>query len=266
MIRLVLLVLSIVALDKAAQAGMTVTVSDTCTAAERAAEKPGPFDGNMVIPGRAFAPQDLTIHEPGPQTLRHPCAMDTVIHPVNAPSGPAIGTTEMVGDLNEAQISDRLNAFYGVFQSSLEIGQAGASPFFRCAIPTCPLPDILAPTSGILMRTGASGGDESLGAYLFINGRRHAHDPLLRAIPFVVLAAHEDDWLEFSNRGTIFWKAPVTDFKLNQLYFAVVPESAQENAFGLWGYYLNDTLASASVVYVPTFAPPPPLPQPVRRP
>ena len=74
MIRLVLLVLSIVALDKAAQAGMTVTVSDTCTAAERAAEKPGPFDGNMVIPGRAFAPQDLTIHEPGPQTLRHPCA------------------------------------------------------------------------------------------------------------------------------------------------------------------------------------------------
>lgn len=69
--------------------------------------------------------------------------------------------------------------------------------------------------------------------------------------------AGDNDWLEFSNWGVVFWKARVADFVVNQLYFAVIPDSALRSGPNFWGFYLNTSAPADSQLYVPRVPAPP---------
>ena len=174
-----------------------------------------------------------------------------------------MGPTDAAADLGAEEIAERLDAYFDAFLNSAEVAKSESLPHYQCVGPTCPLPASLERSQGFQLRRGASGGMESTGSYVFLETRHLSSHADLKVIPFVVLVAGKGDWLEFSNRGEVFWKAPVTDFTPDALYFAVVPDSMRAEPHGVWGWYLNNTPLSTSVIYVPTL-PPPATPAPLK--
>ena len=239
-----------------AHAGVVVTVNDTCSEAERAAANAVEPD-LFVSHSKAFAPEDLVIRESGGAKLGRPCALETLIHPQNEPEGPSVGETVAAADLSSDQRAAWLTTFYRLFIDSGTIGRAGAFPPYRCAVVTCPLPRSLQGGGGFQIKKGGSGESESAGTYLFLQTKRVPQSADHVGFPFVVLARSEEDWLEVSNRGVVVWKARVSEFQLNQLYFAVLPETTLKAQRGILGVFLNPSPNSQSLLYVPTSAPPP---------
>jgi hypothetical protein len=245
----------LLSLAQLAAGGTVATVSDTCTPEER-------LSANSVKPDifmtrdKPFATQDLVIRQLGGRSLGRPCKLETVIHPRNDAAGPSVGTTESTDNLSPAETVARLNSFYQWFINTSVVGQAGAFPALQCSPGLCQLPATLRGGSGFLIAEGRSGSSDSSGTYELLETSTPAPDAANLSIPFVVMSAGDDDWLEFSNWGAVFWKAPVTDFVPNQLYFAVVPSSAIRPAVNVWGFFLNTTAPANTGIYIPRIAPP----------
>lgn len=252
-------------LSGAARAGMTVDVTDTC--GEKGRTPAAEARDDMTVVGiHTSGPEDLVIRDYAGNPTRWGCAKVSVIHPRNVPEGPGLGETEAGADMSDEAQQERLASFYPLMQRAIALRQTESFGPYRCSVVQCPIPEFLKRGSGFQLRHGTelglSGTAEYLGTFAFFEATRPATDEHPLRIPFVVLRADPGDWLEFSNRGAVFWKARVTDFKPGQVYFAVVPEAVRDVPHGVWGIYLNSAAASDSVIYVPT-QPPLPLPAPL---
>jgi hypothetical protein len=242
-----------VGLGGASVAGVTATVTDTCSAEEHAAwdEAGAPFS---AIQGNVpNAQDDFIIHEPSGQPSGRYCARDTRVHPFNDPDGPAVGVAQEASGWGEEAVKETVTPFMRMVGKSITARYAGAMPQYKClgGIP-CPLPAPLAKSSGFQLRLSAGGGLQPAGSYAFLEYRRAAGDPDKLSIPFVVLSAHKGDWLEFSLRGEVFWKAELVNLNANELYEVSVPNTSPKHGLVVLGLYLNAEVASDSVVYVPT--------------
>ena len=155
-----------------AHAGMSVSVSDSCTAQERAAADAAPVDRFVVEPRRSSAPEDLLIQELSGKSLNGPCRSESTIHPQNVPEGPAIGASESQADLSDEEQLERLNNFYQLIQNTIQVSQSGGFPIYRCTVIACPLPAILQHGTGFQMKYGAEGklgsGSGPLGTFVYL--------------------------------------------------------------------------------------------------
>jgi hypothetical protein len=234
-------------------AGVTATVTDTCSAEEHAA---GDAAGelSLQIQGNVpYAPEDFIIHEPSGRLSGKMCARDTRVHPFNDPSGPAVGAAQMASSWGEAAVKEVLTSFGGAMAQSIVARQAGAMPHYECVGGRpCPLPASLQKSRGFQLRLSAGGGLQPAGTYTFLQYHRTASDVPRLSIPFVVLSARKGDWLEFSLRGAVFWKAELVDLNANELYVVPVPDAVPEHGLTVLGLYLNAESGSDSVVFMPT--------------
>jgi hypothetical protein len=241
-----------VGLGGGAAAGVTTSVTDTCSAEEHVA---GDLTGELFTQLRGNVPgaqDDFVLHEPSGRPSGKPCARDTRIHPFNDTNGPAVGAAQEASTLGEEAVKKALADFATVAAKLLAGRQAGAMPHFECLVGRpCALPAPLQRSRGFQLRLSAGGGMQPAGTYTFLQYRPVAGDPARYSIPFVILEASPDDWLEFSMRGEVFWKTQLVDLKVGELYFVPVPE-VPEHALQLLGLYLNAESGSRSVVYVPT--------------
>lgn len=248
--------LAMLALSHLALAGTAVTVEDTCTPEDRVTSNPVKPDV-FVSHDKAYAPRDIVIKVLGGSALGRPCAETTTIHPQNDPTGPTVGTSESAADLSDEDIRQRLDSFMRMHATTTGVGQGGAFPSFTCAQGTCTLPTPLQRSAGFLMGGHRAGSYDPLGTFAFLQTPPSTDNTRIRAIPFLVMTAGDNDWLEFSNWGVVFWKARVADFVVNQLYFAVVPDSALRSGPNFWGFYLNTSAPADSQLYVPRVPAPP---------
>ena len=69
--------------------------------------------------------------------------------------------------------------------------------------------------------------------------------------PVRCIQSEAGDWLEISNRGKIFWKAPMKELTPGGYYFAVVPDEFLTAESAVWAFYLNRGVSTESAVYIP---------------
>ena len=197
-----LLAIASVRIGEVAVAGVTATVTDTCSAEEHAAGDAANVFSSQLQGNVPSAQDDFIIHEPSGQPSGRPCTRDTRIHPFNDPNGPAVGTTVAANEWGEDTVKEFLGSFAQFMGEAMLGRQAGAMPHYQCVSGRpCPLPPSLQTSRGFQLRLSAGGGLQPAGTYAFLQYRRYASDRAQVSIPFVVVNAHKGDWLEFSLRG-----------------------------------------------------------------
>jgi hypothetical protein len=235
-----------------ARAGVTVTVTDTCTAEQHALGDEAQSLSATVVGNVLMSAPDFILHEPSGDPLRSPCARDTRIHPFNDLDSPSVGSADPFSGRSEDELATMLKPFSLVSRTGIVQRQAGAMPHKQCSSGmTCVLPEVVQKTRGFELRPPAGGGQQPSGTYSFMLYGRPPSESADYRVPFVLLKAHKGDWLEFSLRGVVFYRAALADLDTNTLYFAPPPEDVPRYGLLVLGLYLNAETGSDSEVYVP---------------
>jgi hypothetical protein len=196
---------------------------------------------------------DFIIRQPYGQSGRVLCNRDIRVHPFNDTESPAFGMAENADGSNQKEMGEGIAAFSRALGQFMVVRQAGPIPRFQCLSGLkCSLPKELQKSEGFQLRPSALGGLAGDGVYAFLQLVPPGNVPVQYRIPFVVQKARQGDWLEFSLQGRVFWKAQLSELKVDELYWVTVPEWPLEADLVVLGLYLNTGTVSDSVVYIPT--------------
>ena len=189
------------------------------------------------------APNSLLIHDDYVTNGLTVCAAATAVYLKNEADGPALGTTIRASSLPAAEVEALLRAFTKIWGTGLVVWHSPLVTAGQCD--GCEQSPQLIGNEIFRLPEG------SPSPQVTIKTQAIAEAPERLVIPFVVARAGDDDWLEMSNRGRVFWRMPVAQFEAEKLYFAEVPREFIDARPAVWIIYLNGDGATDSVVYAP---------------
>jgi len=217
------------------RAGVSADEEGSCTAG-------GPISTTVMV--NAASHDSLRIRDsfgsPGPTR----CTADTILRLTNEPEGRAIGDTLDASRLTDRELSEWVGQFGKLWDSGVDVWHSPTVHIGRCEAEGCAA---AGPFRGTVVLVLAEG---SPAPATVVETAAPVSTAANLGIPFVIAQAGDDDWLEMSNRGRIFWKTPLKDLRPGELYFAVVPPEVMDSRPAVWTIYLNSYGARDSTVYV----------------
>lgn len=226
-------------------AGVDVSVLSSCE--QTMAGRPGVrVETSVFVNQAAFLVQSFIVRDRYRSGPTDDCVAETRLDFVNEPAGPERGTTLNAAQLPAPDVRKLLSDFGEFWNGGADVWQA-ANRLIQCPPAQCGAIDPALGTTVISLVEGPVPPfiviQTDVDAAKRVSGRI--------AIPFLVAEVGQDDWLEISNRGRVFWKWPLKDLTAGQLYFAMVPDDALTPLAGVWGVYVNSDGARDSTVYMP---------------
>jgi len=175
------------------------------------------------------------------------CSANATIRLRNEPEGPIEGTTLDASALSRSEVQQLFLDFGKLWRGGVEVWRTGAITREVCRVAQCEAAASPNGTAVMVLK------EETVapGPGIMIQALGDATPAGRVAIPFWVIASGDDDWLEMSNRGQVFWKMPTSGLTLGRLYFAMIPRQFLTPGSGVWAVYLNSAGIGDSTVYVP---------------
>jgi hypothetical protein len=171
------------------------------------------------------------------------CTADTIVRLSNEPEGSAIGDTLDASTLTDHELSEWVGQFGKLWDSSVDVWHSPTVHIGLCEAEGC----AAGPFRGTVVLVLTEGSPAPAAV---VETAAPVSTASNLGIPFVIAQVGDDDWLEMSNRGRIFWKMPLKDLRAGELYFAVVPREVGGSRPAVWTIYLNSYGARDSTVYV----------------
>ena len=179
------------------------------------------------------------------------CYTDTKVELRNDPDGARVGITLEADSLSEADTRRLFADFRGLWRGAVEVWEARSVQRGLCRAGECGGIAALDLMPMLELGEDVLGADLKVSA-IVIRTLRGASDPAAHlTIPFFVKAVGDDDWLEMSNRGRVFWRMPTRELTPGHLYFAVIPLEFLTPGSGVWTVFLDSKGIGDSIVYVP---------------